>query len=164
MISCTPFLLKNIIKQSGTKMPFKHLNAKRNWSKFIKHRMQIVKLYNLASSMHTEEPQLDYGRLQRPDFIHAFVYEGAKGGVLIEQLLNNEQIALITFAAIESKHQGKGICSKLIEFATNELGKRGVRVVGVQMNTFDERKYWKKRGFTEEIPHQNITVLLKPSA
>ncbi|BBM67901.1 hypothetical protein VA249_45470 (plasmid) [Vibrio alfacsensis] len=143
-------------------MTLKHLNAKERWNNYLKRRVQIVTIYNENSSVHSEQPGVDYSTLNQPELLHCFFDSDVKGGVLIEQLVGNENVALITFAAIEQDQRGRGLCTEILCFAEQQLQRRGIQLVGVQLNDFDDATFWKARGFTDAVEHQNVTVLVKP--
>ncbi len=145
-------------------MNLKHINAKRRWDKYHKRRIQIVEIYNSASEGHSEKATLDHSRLTDTELLHCFYDSDTAGGVLVEQLLGNEKCALITFAGVEVKHRHRGIGTKLIRFAEKEMARMGVKIVGVQVNDFDDKVFWERRGFSIEVPHQDVTVLLKKKA
>ncbi|EKA5635850.1 GNAT family N-acetyltransferase [Vibrio navarrensis] len=139
----------------------KHVTAKSKWASYLKRRVQIVEIYNEHSQYHREEPHLDYSKLVKHELLHCFYDPNVKGGILVERLLEQESIALITFACVEVPMQNKGVCRSLLQFAEEELKKIDCSLVGVQVNKHDNRDFWHKNGFVEEIPHQGISVLLK---
>lgn len=157
----SPFRYNALKRYREPSMTVKHLNAKKDWAKYLKRRVQIVELYNQHSKAHFEEPQLDYNQLQAPELLHVFFDSDVKGGVLVEQLVGNEDMALITFAAVESERRNEGVGTRLVEYATETLASKGIALVGVQINDFDDRAFWIKRGFPEAVPHQGITVMLR---
>lgn len=142
-------------------MTLKHINAKERWNNYLKRRVQIVTLYNESTSVHYENPQIEYESLTYPQLLHCFYSSELQGGVLVEQLVGNEECALITFMAIEESKRGQGFGAKLLSFAEEQVVKLGSQIVGVQLNDQDDRSFWNKVGYIEEIPHQNVTVLLK---
>ncbi|NOI32279.1 GNAT family N-acetyltransferase [Vibrio coralliilyticus] len=142
-------------------MTTKHVNAKERWSSYLKRRVQIVTLYNENTPIHQENPQIEYESLTHPQLLHCFYSPEAQGGVLVEQLVGNEECALITFMAIEESKRGQGLGGEILAFAQKQMVEFGSQIVGVQINDADERAFWNKSGYVEEIPHQNVTVLLK---
>lgn len=142
-------------------MTLKYLNADQRWGKYLKRRIQVVQIYN-DSSTHQEEAHLDYASLEAPELLHCFYSSTVSGGVLVEQLLGNESYSLITFMAIDKRFRNQGIGTELVRFAETQMKLLGSSIVGVQINDNDSHDFWHKLGFTEETPHQNVTVLLKP--
>ncbi|WP_105903694.1 GNAT family N-acetyltransferase [Vibrio gangliei] len=138
------------------------LTADSNWKKYQSKRAQTVRLYNESCSSHSEEPEIDFSEIKKPSLLHYFGIKGEQGGILVEQLMNNESYALITFAALPKAMQGIGLGTKLVEFATQQLKLKSVRLVGAQLNHQDSHAFWLKQGFTEVAPLENGIALIIP--
>lgn len=141
-------------------MQFKHIEATENWRKYQSKRASVVEIYNLASDLHFEESHLEQSSIEFPEYLHAFSIKGVSGGVLVEQLVNSANLAVITFAALAESERGKGQMKALLDYAANTLLERGVLLAGVQLNITDNRSFWNHIGFNEEIPKPNGTAFL----
>jgi len=139
-----------------------HLNAGDNWRKYHKKRMSIVNIYNVSSEHHKEEAEVNPANLSDKTLLHYFGFKNIEGGILVEQLVGNETFALITFAGVGENDRGKGFCGRLVVQATEVLRGTGVALVGVQMNMFDDKRFWWKQGFTETVSMGNGIVLILP--
>lgn len=140
-----------------------HLDASdTTWSLYHKKRIEIVELYNKSSKYHRERTRLNKAELSDRNLLHVFYKEGVKGGVLVEQLLNQPTLAVITFAAIDSKHQRSGLCTSLIKEAEAKLSTLNCQLVAVQINSHDNTAFWKSRGFSDLVGTHNGAMLFKP--
>lgn len=144
---------------------FYHLNAKASWKSYRSNRIQVVKLYNsfspLANLAH-ETPELKIEDLSKPTLLHFFGKKGVAGGLLVEQLMNNESVALITFMALAKENQSNGLGTELVNFAKSFLAQQSITIVGVQLNPTDGKQFWMKQGFTDTIPFGNGLALIIP--
>lgn len=50
----------------------------------------------------------------------------------------------------------------MVSFATEEMKKKGIELIGVQLNTFDDQSLWKKF-FTVPVPFGDGQALLTTS-
>ena len=141
-------------------MQFKHIVATENWRKYQSKRTSIVEIYSSNSDFHFEEPHLEQSSIEYPAYLHAFSIKGVSGGVLVEQLVNSANFAVITFAGFDASDRGQGKMKSLLEYAASTLLERGVLLAGVQLNNTDNRSFWNHIGFNEEIPKPNGTVFL----
>lgn len=141
-----------------------HFNAGEKWPPYYKNRKLVVSLYNEGSKHHQEDTSLDPNGLTNKSYLHFFGVRDVVGGILVEQLLNQKEMALITFAAIGESDRKKGIGTWLVKEAEQKLSENGIQLVGVQINALDDRTFWNKLGFIEEIEFGNGVALinLKP--
>lgn len=121
-----------------------------------------MNIYNESSRTHYEEPLLEHSTLSKTELLHAFAFPEVEGGLLVEQLLGSEHLALITFMALDFSKRKQGVGSMLIQEAQAELMKEGIMIIGVQLNSGDNKQFWINRGFTDQEYHQSVTVLLGP--
>lgn len=137
------------------------LNAKSDWSKYQSKRVQTISLYN-ESSQHKEKPELALSDLEKPSLLHFFGVKGTQGGLLLEQLMNNEKYALITFMSLPTDKRGAGLGTQLVEYATKHMKTKGIDLVGAQLNPADPQEFWSKQGFKEQIEFGNGVALILP--
>lgn len=139
----------------------KHVRA-TSWIEYEPKRYEIVELYNNSQDVHFEQPGINKLVIDDLSCLHCFYKDGVKGDVLVEQLLGNECCAIITFAAIEGSQRRKGIGSSLVSFATKEMRKNDIELIGVQLNTFDDQSFWNKF-FSVPVSFGNGMALLTTS-
>ncbi|MBF4374553.1 GNAT family N-acetyltransferase [Vibrio anguillarum] len=140
-------------------LPIKHITPKSK-TIFLKRRKQIVSFYNKTNHQHMEDPNINLKSLRDTSLLHCFYSEQALGGLLVEQILGNKHLAIITFAAIEPDKCNQGIMTQIIRYAMDELAKVGCSLVGVQMNLGDDPAFWNKQGFVHSVPFMNGYALM----
>ncbi len=136
-------------------------NAKNDFCKFVKYKARIVKIYNEASNHYSEKEITDIDDYSDPQHCMTFTMKGITGGIYVEKLLGQLDIAVISFAGIDKTQRSNGYLRDLINFATIYLKKENSKLCVVQLNDFDEKGIWQHLGFNvEEIMHTNGTIAL----
>lgn len=135
-------------------------NAATDFRRFVKYRSRIVKIYNESSQYCNEKEISDINDYSDPQHCMTFTIKGVSGGIYVERLLGQLDVAAICFAGIEKTHRSKGYLRELINFATNYLKKNGSNLCVIQLNDIDDKCVWKHLGFTVEEVMQNGTIAL----
>ena len=143
-------------------MNLMHANPVTSPALYLKKRAEIINIYNEHALLCSEEPTLDLSTIKKPTLLHVFYFDGIKGGVLVEQLMNYEKGAMITFAGIEDAITRNGVGTELVKLTSDYLIMQGIMVMGVQLNIGDKHEFWNKVGFTELIDFHEHKALIRP--
>lgn len=100
---------------------------------------EILQIYNTEKGL-AEGYSNDYPNKSTIAFV-----KGIKGGVIVETVFKGG--VFIYYAAFEEQDRNKGYLTQCIK----EINKSGLTVYGVQLNPFDNFKFWARLGFVNQI-------------
>ena len=135
-------------------------NAANDFRKFVKYRSRIVKIYNESNQHYNEKEISDIDDYSDPQYCMTFTIKGVSGGIYVERLLGQLDVAAICFAGIEKTQRSKGYLRELVNFATNYLKKDGSNLCIIQLNDINDKGVWNHLDFTVEEAMQNGTIAL----
>ncbi|MFA4718631.1 GNAT family N-acetyltransferase [Pyrococcus kukulkanii] len=90
----------------------------------------------------------------------ALVYNLPKEGVWwVPQEIIGPRTGLIEFLMVDERYRGKGLGSKLLEFAIKRLESLGKEAYVVTFPNLDAYNYYKRKGFEEVMKFKEFVVL-----